>query len=409
MTMQSQPRKLIFINRYFYPDHSATSQMLTDLAFGLAKDSVDHAIHIVTSRQRYDDASAQLPACEVIQNVHVHRVVTTRFGRQNLVGRAFDYLSFYVSSFATLIKLTKAGDTLIAKTDPPLISVVAALVAKLKRAQLVNWLQDLFPEVAAELGVKLARGLPFKLLKAIRNKTLLQAKMNVVIGELMAERLRREGIPNTKITVIHNWADGEQLKPIPHDQNPLRAAWGLQGKFVVGYSGNLGRSHDFSTILDAAAALKEREDIVFLLIGGGAQLPQVQQECVEKGLTNVLFKPYQPRETLSESLSVADVHLISLKPELESLIVPSKFYGILAVGRPVIFIGDLQGELAKIIQFEMCGDVIKQGDVGQIIVAITKEQNRAMQKPQENKIRNLFDLRFSKLRAINEFNCIFKI
>lgn len=401
----TQPRKtkLIFINRYFYPDHSATSQMLSDLAFGLAKHDHQQAIHIVTSRQRYDDAAAQLPANESILNVHIHRVATTRFGRQNLLGRAIDYLSFYAASFITLIKLTQAGDTLIAKTDPPLISVIAALVAKLKRAHLVNWLQDLFPEVAAELGVKLARGLPYKLLKALRNQTLRQAKMNIAIGELMAERLKTEGIPADKITVIHNWADEEQLHPIAHDQNPLRTEWGLQGKFVVGYSGNLGRSHDFATILEAAAALKDKTDIVFLLIGGGAQLPNVQKECADKGLTNVMFKPYQPREKLSESLSVADVHLISLKPELESLIVPSKFYGILAVGRPVIFIGAAQGELANIANVQQCGDVVQQFEAGQLITVILKQaalQNRA---ESAKHIRGVFDAQYSKERAIAQF------
>ncbi|MBS3913407.1 MAG: glycosyltransferase family 4 protein [Bacteroidetes bacterium] len=405
MTQPSKP-KLIFINRYFYPDHSATSQMLSDLAFGLAKLDNRQSIHIVTSRQRYDDAAARLPAYEVIQDVHVHRIATTRFGRQNLPGRAIDYLSFYLSSFVCLLKLAQKGDTLIAKTDPPLISVVAALVSTIKRAHLVNWLQDLFPEVAAELGVKLARGLPYSLLKTIRNKTLQHAEMNIAIGELMAERLRREGIPSHKITVIHNWADGEQLKPVPHEQNPLRTEWGLQGKFVVGYSGNLGRSHDFSTILDAAEALKQRDDIVFLLIGGGAQLPRVQQECREKGLSNVMFKPYQPREKLSESLSVADVHLISLKPELESLIVPSKFYGVLAVGRPVIFIGDKQGELAKIIQKQNSGQIVEQNDYSQLITAINSQY---VNEVHVSEIRQQFEQSFSKTRAIREFSDVFEL
>ncbi|AEF98855.1 glycosyltransferase family 4 protein [Methylomonas methanica] len=403
MNMQSQPQKLIFINRYFCPDHSATSQMLSDLAFGLAKDSAERAIHIVTSRQRYDDASAQLPAYEVIQNVHIHRVATTRFGRQNLLGRAIDYVSFYAASFFCLLKQAEKGDTLIAKTDPPLISVIVALVAKLKRAHLVNWLQDLFPEVAAELGVKLARGLPYKILKSLRNTTLHQAKMNVAIGELMADRLRWEGIPDSKITVIHNWADGEQLKPVPHEQNPLRTDWGLQGKFVVGYSGNLGRSHDFSTILDAAAALKDREDIVFLLIGGGAQLPQVQQDCLDKGLSNVLFKPYQPREKLSESLSVADVHLISLKPELESLIVPSKFYGVLAVGRPVIFIGAEEGELAGIIYKHHCGYVVAQNDVDSLSGVINQQVTNVLNNNYYEAIRALFDEYYAKANATRQF------
>jgi colanic acid biosynthesis glycosyl transferase WcaI len=405
MTQASQS-KLIFINRYFYPDHSATSQMLSDLAFGLAKQNSQQPLHIVTSRQRYDDAAAQLPAEEVILNVHIHRVTTTRFGRQNLLGRAIDYLSFYAASFITLIKLTKSGDTLIAKTDPPLISVIAALVAKIKRAHLVNWLQDLFPEVAAELGVKLARGLPYKLLKTLRNQTLRQAKMNVAIGELMAERLKSEGIPADKITVIHNWADEEQLHPVPHEQNPLREAWGLQGKFVVGYSGNLGRSHDFDTILNAAAALKDRDDIVFLMIGGGAQLPSVQKQCVEKGLTNVLFKPYQPRENLSESLSVADVHLISLKPELEGLIVPSKFYGILAVGRPIIYIGAQDGELARLINNEKCGKVLSTKNAEQLASEINEliTVYKSNSKTQVNNIRLIFNRLFSKKSAIHEFS-----
>jgi glycosyltransferase involved in cell wall biosynthesis len=283
-----------------------------------------------------------------------------------------------------------------------LISVIAALVAKIKRAHLVNWLQDLFPEVAAELGVKLARGLPYKLLKTLRNQTLRQAKMNVAIGELMAERLKSEGIPADKITVIHNWADEEQLHTVAHEENPLREAWGLQGKFVVGYSGNLGRSHDFATILDAAAALKDRNDVVFLLIGGGAQLPSVQKECADKGLINVMFKPYQPREKLSESLSVADVHLISLKPELESLIVPSKFYGILAVGRPVIFIGTEEGELAKIITKNQLGTVVK-GFSKELIHAILEIMSfRLNEKNYVNKAL------FSKKEALIRFMKILK-
>lgn len=400
---QTNRPKLIFINRYFYPDHSATSQMLSDLAFGLAKDGSEHVLHIVTSRQRYDDASAKLPAYELIQNVHIHRVATTRFGRQNLAGRAVDYLSFYLAAGFCLLKITHKGDTLVAKTDPPMISLVAALAAKLKRAHLVNWLQDLFPEVAAELGVKLARGMPYKILKNLRNRTLRQAQMNVAIGELMAERLRREGIPAAKITVIHNWADGEQLQPIPHEQNPLRAAWGLQGKFVVGYSGNLGRSHDFATILDVAAALKDRDDIVFLLIGGGAQLPQIQKECAEKGLSNVIFKPYQPREKLSESLSVADVHLISLKPELESLIVPSKFYGVLAVGRPVIFIGAEDGELAGIINKHRCGYVVAQNDVDSLAGVINRHATNEFNNGHYEAIRALFNEYYAKGSAIKLF------
>jgi glycosyltransferase involved in cell wall biosynthesis len=392
--------KIIFINRYFYPDHSATSQMLSDLAFGLAENCEEKEIHIVTSQQKYDEPTAKLAAYEQLNHVHIHRVKTTQYGRQNLIGRAGDYLSFYFSAALKLFQLTKKGDILVAKTDPPLISVIAAIIAKLKKAQLVNWLQDLFPEVAAELGIKLARGIIYKILKLIRNRTLHQAKMNVVIGELMAKRLINEGISEKQITVIHNWADGEQIKPVPHEQNPLRKEWGLEGKFVVGYSGNLGRSHDFSTILLAAEELKNNESIMFLFIGGGAQLDSLIDECDRKGLVNIIFKPYQPRKRLHQSLSASDVHLISLKAELEGLIVPSKFYGILAAGRPVIFIGDQEGELSNIIKKKKCGRVIEQGSVKHLIQSIDHYLNK---ETLSQNIRDLFDNQFCNKRAIKQF------
>ena len=142
---------LIFVNRYFYPDHSATSQVLTDIAFGLA--AKGYRVRVVTSRQRYSDRSAQLPPRERVRGVEVHRVWTTRFGRSGLPGRAVDYLAFHLASAWTLWRLARAGDVIIAKTDPPMLSVTAAPVARLRGAKLVNWLQDIFPEVAQALGL----------------------------------------------------------------------------------------------------------------------------------------------------------------------------------------------------------------------------------------------------------------
>src|SRR5713101_3363648 len=137
--------KIVFVNRFFYPDQSATSQLLTDLAFHLAKTGV--AVHVVTSRQLYGNSDALLSSKDNICGVRVTRVWTTRFGRQNLPGRTLDYLTFYLSAARSLFALLKPGNVVVAKTDPPLISVVAAMVAKIRGAKLVNWLRDLFPEI----------------------------------------------------------------------------------------------------------------------------------------------------------------------------------------------------------------------------------------------------------------------
>ena len=351
--------RVIFINRYFAPDISATSQMLSDLCFALARRGFE--IEVVTSRMAYDAAEVQLPARESLNGVAVHRVWTTRFGRASLPGRACDYLSFYFSALWALFMLVGRGDVIVAKTDPPLISVVAAIVARLKGARLVNWLQDVFPEVALHLGVVRPGGL-LGLLRRIRNWSLKAARFNVAIGSRMAKLLVAEGADPESVVVIHNWADGTLITPVQRADNPLRQAWGLREQFVVGYSGNLGRAHEFETMLGAAAILAADASVTFLFIGGGRGNEQLRDAAAARGVTNLQFQPYQPQNLLAQSLSVPDVHLVSLLPNMEGLIVPSKIYGIAAAGRPCIFIGDVDGEIAELNRAGGFGVAIRPGD-----------------------------------------------
>lgn len=361
-------KKIIFLNRFFYPDHSATSQILSDVAFHLA--GLGAEVHVATSRLRYDDPAAALLPRETVGGVQVHRVATTRFGRARLLGRAVDYVSFYLSAARALWRIADHGTVVVAKTDPPMVSLVAAPIAHLRGAMLVNWLQDLFPEVAEALGLKLMRGSVIRLLRWARNLTLRQAHTNVVLGERMAARLIREGVPAESVRVIHNWADGAAIRPVPAEANPLRKEWDLEGRFVVGYSGNLGRAHEFHTVLEAAELLRDRGEVVFLFIGGGAQRRFVEEEATRRKLGNIRFRPYQPRERLAESLSVADVHLVTLSPALEGLIVPSKFYGIAAAGRPTLFVGDKDGEIPRLLCMGECGVAVGTGDSEGLAAAI---------------------------------------
>jgi colanic acid biosynthesis glycosyl transferase WcaI len=364
---------IVFVNRYFYPDQSATSQMLFDLARALAKSGF--TVHVICSRQRYDEPAARLPPQESSNGVRVHRIWTTRFGRERLWGRALDYATFYCSSALTMLRLLGRGDTLIAKTDPPLISIVAMAAAKIKGAQLINWLQDVFPEVASLLGANpLPRPLD-ALLRNCRDQSLRSARMNVVVGECMRDRLLGLGIPADRIEIIENWAECSQEAPKQASRSVLRAKLELADKFAVGYSGNLGRAHEFNTLLGAAEILKDDGEIVFLMIGGGAGMLKLSKATIERGLTNFIFLPYQPRENLSDSLAASDVHWVSLLPELEGLIVPSKFYGILAAARPTVFIGNPDGELARAIRVGECGVTVAVGDVDALVAAVRHLKN----------------------------------
>jgi colanic acid biosynthesis glycosyl transferase WcaI len=298
----------------------------------------------------------------VVNGVIVHRVNTATRGRANLVGRALDYASFHVAAAVKLAQILEPGDIVVAKTDPPLISIVVSHVARVKRAILVNWLQDVFPEVAARLGVALRPQWLARSLKAARNASLRRAAANVVLGERMRQHLLTQGIDPTRLRVIPNWADAVSVLPKPAAESAIRTSLQLQGQFVVAYSGNLGRAHEFDTFLGAARLLSADPAFTFLMTGGGARMDALRRAVEEDGPGNFIFLPYQPRELLADSLTAADVHLVSLVPALEGLIVPSKFYGILAAGRPAIFIGDPQGELARVIRAEDVGVVLGVGD-----------------------------------------------
>lgn len=356
-------RCVVFVNRFFYPDHSATSQMLSDLAFRLARR--DWRVRVVTSRQLYSNPGAKLAAHEVVDGVEIHRVASTRFGRSSLPGRAVDYLTFYLSAAATLLRLARTSDVVVAKTDPPLLSLITVPIAGLTGAASVNWLQDLFPEVASGVGLgsgRLSRS-AYALLARLRDASLSAAACNVVLGERMRSLVLARGLDPAKVRIIHNWADGAAVRPVPPDRNPLRHAWGLAGRFVVGYSGNLGRAHECRTMLDAIAATAANDaPVTWLFIGGGSAYAELETGVRARGLANVVFKPYQPREQLAESLSAADVHLVSLRPELEGMIVPSKYYGIAAAGRAAIFIGDANGEIARIVARAGSGVTVAPGD-----------------------------------------------
>ncbi len=405
---------LIFLNRFFYPDHSATSQLLSDLAFALAAQELK--VSVITSRLRYTETADTLPAQETVKGVNVHRIWTSRFGRANLIGRAIDYATFYLAAAWCLWRIARSGDVVIAKTDPPMLSVIAVPVCWLRDARLVNWMQDIFPEVAVSLDV--ARGRLWRclvaIMQALRDWSVRRSDVNVVLGQRMAEHVRGLRVRNDRICIIPNWADGAQIRSIDHADNPLRKSWGLDGSFVVGYSGNLGRAHDYNTMLDAAewiershADLIESQQsaspqmIIWLFIGGGALYAQLRQEVERRSLTSVRFESYQPREQLAESLSVADVHLVSMRPEMEGLIVPSKFYGVAAVGRPTLFIGDPNGEIPTILSSSKCGLTVQPGDgeaLARHIVELSHDRERCQLMGRH--ARTLLERHFDKEIAI---------
>ena len=399
--------RVILVNRFFHPDISATSQMVSDLAFQLAQSGED--VHIVTSRLRYDDPAVKLPAREVIDYVTIHRAWSSRFGRGSTFGRLADYLTFYVTAPFLVLLLASRGDVVVAKTDPPMISVPVMMAARLRGARRVNWLQDLFPEVATALGMRLGGGMVVRALTWLRDCSLRAAHANVVLGSRMAAivSVHAPHSSNARLRVVPNWSPTADIAPLARAANPLGAQWHMADRFVVGYSGNLGRAHELGIVLAAAEQLRHRLDIVFLIIGEGNQKESLQQESTRRGLANVLFKPYQQKDQLKFSLTLPDVHLVSLKPVLEGLIVPSKFYSSVAAGRAVLFIGDADGEIAREVARCNCGVTIGPDDVLGLANAIARlcDEPGTCVRMGAN-ARAMFEAEFAQAIAIGKWRAV---
>src|SRR5262249_30581283 len=212
--------KIVFFNRFFFPDNSATSQILSDLAFHLAASG--HDVHVVTSRVTEVDRNS-----EIVRGVTIHRVATAPTGPNGLFKRALAYVAYFHGARGVARKLVRPGDIVVLKTDPPLLSVVVGPLAKKLGARVVIWLQDIFPETAHEYGVPGSGGPIGAMLQGIRDRSLAQADHVVAICERMAQRVRDLGcIGLDRLSVIHNWADSE-IVPVDVANNAARRRWSL--------------------------------------------------------------------------------------------------------------------------------------------------------------------------------------
>ena len=327
--------RIVFFNRFYWPDEPATAQLLVDLAEALAADG--HAVSIVTSRP------VRAPLFERHNGIEIHRVRSLRLRGSGLLVRILDLVTFYPGAFLLLLRRVKCGNVLVAMTDPPLGGILAAVVAKLCGAKLVHWVQDIYPEIA----VLLTRQRWLIASRRARDGAWRAAHACFVPGDTMARALHAAGVPASRIVVSPNWAPAGLRPPSPDAVAALRTQWNLTGRFVAVYSGNLGRVHDLEPLIEIAAAFQNDPTFALVFIGGGAGHATLRRAAEQHGLANIHFHPAQPRETLSVSLGLADVHFVTLKPGAEQAVFPSKLYGIAQVGRPVVFIGAPDSDVAR--------------------------------------------------------------
>jgi glycosyltransferase involved in cell wall biosynthesis len=363
-----------FLNRSYYPDTAATGQLLTELCEDLVR-LHGFRVSVVTGPPLSPATGAVMNAGrgglfarDRRNGVEILRARGTVFPKARFVGRATNYVTYFLSACWAALKLDKP-DVIVALTDPPIIGLAGWMAAKRFRAPLVMAYQDLFPEVASLLpdfhSPTINAGL-----QAVNRFLCARATRIVALGETMRARLEDDkGAPPERTVIIPSWADTHAIAPGPK-RNAFAQAHGLADRFVVMHSGNLGWSQGLEALVEAAALLRDTSDVQIVFQGEGASKPALEARASALGLSNVTFLPFAPKEQLGESFAAADVFVVSLQQGMAGYIVPSKLYGILASGRPYVAAVEDSCEVAAITRIRDCGLVVEPGQARPLADAI---------------------------------------
>ena len=358
----SRPRLLVF-NQYYWPGVEATAHLLSELCAALAS---DFDVTVVTGKLQSEPGRVDR---EEHEGVEIVRVSSTAFDRSSLPLRALNYATYLLGSLRT--GLTAAPpDVVLCMTDPPVIADVALVVARRFGAPLVVVSQDVFPEIAIELH-RLENKIVIEVLRGLIRLYLQRADRVVAIGETMRLRLEGKGAIPERLRVIPNWVDSTALTPQPHDNEWSRDR-GFDGRFVVMHSGNVGFAQNLDALVRATTFLRDLDRLTVAVVGEGSRRAELVALAELLETDAVRFLPYQPRSALSESLSAASIHVVGLAKGLSGYVVPSRLYGILSVGRPVIVAADRDSETAQLVERVECGVVVPPGRPELLAAAIRK-------------------------------------
>jgi glycosyltransferase involved in cell wall biosynthesis len=338
--------RILLLNQTFYPDVVATAQYLTGLAEALA--ARGHEVCVLAGRRAYDEPGRRFAKRERYGAIDIERVGSTGFGKDAKWRRAVDFGTFLLRAAFRVLTAPRA-DCVVALTSPPLVAALAALRCRLRSERLVYWVMDMNPDEALAAGW-LRPGAVAWTLERVSRFTLHAADAVVVLDRYMRERVLAKGVAAERLWVVPPWSMDRYAYFDPDGRAAFRERHGLTGKYVVMYSGNHSPVHPLDMLLEAALRLKAEPRFCFLFVGGGSEFARLRALSENLGLANVKFLPYQPIESLSESLSAADLQAVVLGSEMVGTIHPSKLYNILAVGSPVLYVGPERSHISDALQ-----------------------------------------------------------
>jgi len=357
------PPSILFLNRVYPPASGATGTGVARVARSFV--SAGWSVTVVTT------AGSGKAGASLEDGVKVVRCRGLFSGRSLLL-RALTYTVTIPQIFLRALREPSA-DIIVTMTDPPMLSAIGPLLRVIKGSRIIHWAQDLYPDVAVRAGVLRENGVLARIFAFLSRRALMAHDRVVVVGRCMSRLLSARGLSPGRLTLIPNTWSGLGITRLDREDS-LLPGLGLLDRFTVMYSGNFGRVHEFGTILSAAKIFQDagQHEVVFLLSGDGPNSALLRGEVARMELSNVRFLPRCNDDQLSRTLASGDLHLVTMLTGMGGVVVPSKYYGVIPAGRPCIFVGPKDSEIALALDEFGNGICVAPGDSQALVEAIQK-------------------------------------
>ncbi|MGE6754757.1 glycosyltransferase family 4 protein [Rossellomorea sp. NPDC071047] len=407
--MINNRKKIVFVINYFYPDYASTGQLMTELCRNLQK---DFDITVIAAQPGYAGEYTKKTKVieeDYLENIKIIRLSLPEVDKTSKLSRVKYIFSYFFLANITLVK-EKNIDAIYTISQPPVLGGLIGTIGKFfKRSKHIYNIQDFNPEQAMAVSYT-NKQIIFNWAKKIDKLNCSYSDCVIVVGNDMKQTLEKrfedKSVPNH--VVINNWTDEDEIKPI-FKKDPIINKFllenGLGNKFIVMYSGNIGLYYDLENIIKISQHFKEYEDLAFVFIGEGAVKSEMQSYIEENTIKNVHFLPYQPKEFIKYSLNAADVHLVVNQKGIKGVSVPSKIYGVMAAGKPILGVLEKDSEAEILISESNSGHVVEPQDYEGIINKV--EHFYQMDKEELNNLgnngRNYLDKYLKRDISINKY------